>query len=41
VAFNEAGDDGVAVGINWTICNSSAPLSRQITTPATRHSIFY
>jgi len=39
VDFNEA-DYGLAVGINWTICNSSAPLSRQITTLAPRHSVF-
>jgi len=28
-------------GISWTICKSFAPRSRQITTPATHHSIFY
>jgi len=25
-------------GINWTICKSSAPRSRQVTTPASHHS---
>jgi len=28
-------------GISWTICRSFAPHSRQITTPAPHHSIFY
>jgi len=27
-------------GISWPVCKS-APLSRQITTPAPRHSVFY
>ena len=27
--------------VTWTICKSSAPHSRQITTPALHHSIFY
>ena len=40
--LNEARDDGVlgCSGISWTICKQSAPCSRQITTPATHHSIF-
>ena len=33
--FTEARDSG----INWSICKS-APLSRQITTPAPHHSVF-
>ena len=28
-------------GISWTICKSFAPCSRQITTPAPHHSIFF
>jgi len=28
-------------GISWTICKSSAPCSKQITTPVSRHSVFY
>ena len=28
-------------GISWTICKSFAPRSRQITTPALHHSIFF
>jgi len=28
-------------GISWTICKSLALRSRQITTPATHHSIFF
>jgi len=28
-------------GISWTMCKSSAPRSRQITTPVPRHSSFY
>jgi len=27
-------------GISWTACKQSEPCSRQITTPAPRHSIF-
>jgi len=37
--FNEARDDGVAVASAWP-CKSFAPCSRQITKPATHHSIF-
>jgi len=42
--LNEARDDGLMgfwddSGISWTICKS-APRSRQITTPATHHSVF-
>jgi len=41
--LNEARDDEVlgCNGISWTICKQCAPLSRQITTPAPHHSIFY
>ena len=40
--INEARDDGVlgCSGISWAICKS-APRSRQITTPAPHHSVFY
>jgi len=40
--INDARDDGVlgCSGISWTICKQSAPRSRQITTPASHHSIF-
>jgi len=39
--FNEARDDKSGCGISWTICKSFAPHSRQITTPAPYHSMFY
>ena len=41
--INEARDDGVSgcSGISLTIHRQSAPCSRQITTPATHHSVFY
>ena len=40
--LNEARDDEVlgSSGISWTICQQSAPRSRQITTPTLHHSIF-
>ena len=38
--FNEARDDGVASGISWTVCKSSALRSRPVTTPAPYHSVF-
>jgi len=41
--LNEAKDDGVlgCSGISWTTCKQSALCSRQITTPAPHHPIFY
>jgi len=40
--LNDARDDGVlgCSGISQTICQQSAPRSRQITTPTAPHSIF-
>ena len=39
--LNEAGGDGVwgCSGISWTICKQSASRSRQVTTPASHHSV--
>ena len=38
--FTEARDSVSGSGISWAICKS-APRSRQITTPAPHHSVFY
>jgi len=40
--LNGARDNGVlgCIGISWTVCEQSAPCSRQVTTPTPHHSIF-